>query len=46
MLMFMHVISAILTRNERHFAIAIGDRIFWRMQDFDIVLGDAAAYVA
>jgi len=34
MLMFMPVVSAILTRNERHFSIAVGDE-FLGMQDFD-----------
>jgi len=31
MLMFMPVVPAILTRNKRHFGIAVEDRIFWRM---------------
>jgi len=35
MLMFMPVVPAILTRNKRYFGIAVGDRIFFGMQDFD-----------
>jgi len=35
MLMLMPVIPDTLMRNERHFGIAVGDRIFWGMQDFD-----------
>jgi len=35
MLMFMLVVPAILMRNKGHFGIAIGDQIFWGMQDFD-----------
>jgi len=31
----MPVVPAILTRNKRHFGLAVGDRIFWGMQDFD-----------
>jgi len=29
MLMFMPAVTAILTRNERYFGIAVGDQIFW-----------------
>jgi len=35
LIMFMLVVPAILTRNKIHFDIAVGDRIFWEMQDFD-----------
>jgi len=35
MLMFMPVVPAILTKNKRHFDIAVGERIFGGMQDFD-----------
>jgi len=35
MLKFMSVVPAILTRNKRHFGIAVGDRVFWEMQDFN-----------
>jgi len=31
----MPVIPAILTRNKRHFGIAVRDQNFWEMQDFD-----------
>jgi len=31
----MPVVPAILMRNKKHFGLAVGDKIFWRMQDFD-----------